>query len=134
LFAAAPPGRRHRPAPRRPRPDPLLETSPALRREALGVVGPARNIVGIEDPRRRHHRTGQRSPARLVAAGNRPHPALERRALAAEGGADVLVAERQARDLDGGAARWFPSGGVATGCFPTGALATHGAMVRAGRV
>src|SRR5436189_3149828 len=85
-----------------------------LRIELLRIVEPTRHALGVEDHRGGHHRTGKRSPPRLVATRHRPDAALERRALAAEGRTDVLLAERQANGADGGCG------------------ATHGAMVRAG--
>ena len=94
--------------------NPGVELLARLRIELLRIVEPARHALGIEDHRGGHHRTGERSPARLVAARHRPDAALERRALAAEGRTDVLLAERQADDADGGCG------------------ATHDAMVRAG--
>ena len=59
-----------------------LSRSSAVRR--FGIVDAARNAVGIENHRGRHHRTGQRPAAGLVAARNRPDAALDQRALAAE--------------------------------------------------
>lgn len=94
--------------------------------ELLGIVEPARHALGVENDRGGDDRTGKRPPARLVAAGDRPHPALYRRALATEGRTDVLLAERQANGLGGSATGCFP-----TGLLPTGLLTTHGAMVRA---
>ena len=52
--------------------------------ELLGVVQAARDALGIEHHRRRHHRTGERPPARLVAAGDRPDALVERAPLAPE--------------------------------------------------
>jgi hypothetical protein len=46
-------------------------------------------------------RAGERTPARLVAAGDRPHAAFHRGALAAEGRADVRLSERQPHHADG---------------------------------
>ena len=40
---------------------------------------------------------GERAAAGLIAAGNRPHPALERGALAAEGRPHDLLDKRQTR-------------------------------------
>ncbi len=91
--------------------DLCVELLALLAVELLGIVEPARNAVGIEDHGGGDHRTGQRPPARLVAARDRPDAALQRRALAAEGRADGLLAQRQAGDL-------------------MAVAATHAAMVR----
>ena len=68
----------------------------ALRRaELLGVVQAARDALGIEDDRRRHHRAGERPPARLVAAGDREDAFVERAPLAPEARAKHGLVERQ---------------------------------------
>src|SRR5262245_45585625 len=69
--------------------------------ELLGIIESARHALGVEHDRSSHYRAGERAPARLVAAGDRPDAALHRGALAAKGRADVLLAERQAHDADG---------------------------------
>src|SRR5262249_7878631 len=89
--------------------------------ELLGIIESARHALGVEHDRSSHYRAGERAPARLVAAGDRPDAALDSGALAAKGRADVLFAERQAHDADGCGA----GGYGASGC-----RATHGAMVR----
>ena len=53
--------------------------------------------LGIEHHRGGHHRTGERSPARLVAAGDRKDARVERTALAPEGRAQDRLIERQTR-------------------------------------
>ena len=83
--------------------NPGVELFARLGIELLGIVEPARHALGIENDRRGDDRTGKRSPARLVAARDRPDAALDRRALAAEGRTDVLLAERQARHAMGAA-------------------------------
>ncbi len=45
---------------------------------------PARDALGIENDRRGDHRAGERSPARLVAAGDREDAFVERAPLAPE--------------------------------------------------
>ena len=57
---------------------------------------PARDAAGIEDHRRRHHRAGERSPARLVASGDREDAFVERAPLAPESRAQDRLGERQA--------------------------------------
>ncbi len=76
--------RRHRHRHLRPRADALVKHRAPLRRQAFGIVEAARNIVGIENDGRRDDRTGKRPAPRFVASGDRPHPALERHALAPE--------------------------------------------------
>ena len=76
--------------------DLCVELLALLAVELLGIVEAARNPAGIEDHGGGDHRTRQRAPARLVAARDRPHAALHRRALAAEGRADVILSQRQA--------------------------------------
>src|SRR5215469_9701514 len=90
--------------------------------ELLGIVESARHALGVEHDRGGDDRAGERAPARFVAASDRPHAALHRGALAAEGRTDVRLAERQPHDADCRGA----SGDGASGC-----RATHGAMVRA---
>ena len=71
--------------------------------ELLGIVQAARDSLGIEHHRGRHHRSGERPPARLVAAGDRPDALVERAALAPEARAQHQLSERQApRLLRGG--------------------------------
>src|SRR5262245_11776122 len=90
--------------------------------ELLGIIQAAWHAIGVELDRGSDDRTGERAPARLVAAGDRPDAAFDRGALAAKGRADVLLAERQAHDADACGA-----GGDGAG----GWRATHGEMVRA---
>src|SRR5262249_54727577 len=90
--------------------------------QLLGIVEPPRHARGVEDDGGGNDRTGERSPARFVAAGDRPHPAFEGGALATEGWTDVFLAERQTHDAD------FP--GASRDCA-SGGRAIHGAMVRA---
>src|SRR5262249_57762362 len=80
----------------RPRADALVELLALGRRKLLGIVEAARDALGVEDDGRGDHWSGQWTAPRFVAARNRPHAALERRALAAERGANALVPERQA--------------------------------------
>src|SRR5262249_58149229 len=87
----------------------------------VGIIKSAGHALGVEHDRGSHDRTGERAPARLVAAGDRPDAAFDRGALAAKGRADVLLAERQAHDADGCGA----GGYGASGC-----RATHGAVGR----
>ena len=70
--------------------------SRSARVELLGIVEPARDALGIEDDRRRHHRAGERPPARLVAAGDRKDALGERAPLAPEARAQDRLVERQA--------------------------------------
>ena len=75
----------------------FLVQSFALRRaELLGIVEAARDVARIEDDRRRHHRAGERSPTRLVAAGDREDAFVERAPLAPESRAQHGLIERQA--------------------------------------
>src|SRR5262249_32450022 len=90
--------------------------------EFLGIVEPARHARGVEDDGGGNDRTGERSPTRFVAAGDRPYPAFHRGALATEGRTEVFLAERQTHDTD------FP--GASRECAGRG-RAIHGAMVRA---
>ena len=63
----------------------------------LESLSPRGMRFGIEDDRGGDHRTGERPPARLVAARDREHAALHRGAFAREGRADLVrIAERQA--------------------------------------
>jgi hypothetical protein len=75
----------------------FVEHLAPLRRKPLRIVKAAGNIVGIENDGRGDDRSGERTAPGFVASGDRPHTALERRALAAEGRADDLLFERQAR-------------------------------------
>src|SRR5262249_45504514 len=77
------------------------------------VVEAARHALGVENDGGGHDRAGERAPARLVAAGDRPDTALQRRPLASEGRSNGLLAERQGEDS-----------------APSGVCAAHGAMVR----
>ena len=54
--------------------DLLVELLALLGVELLGIVEPARDALGIENDGGGDHRAGERSPARLVAAGDRPDP------------------------------------------------------------
>src|SRR5262249_60799307 len=69
--------------------------------EPFRVVEPARHIVRVEDDRCSNARPGERPTARLVAAGDRPNAALERRTLAAEGRPKNFLLQRQAGGLCG---------------------------------
>jgi len=69
--------------------------------ELFGIIEAARHALGIENDRGRDDRPGERPPAGLVAARDRPDAALERGALAAEGRTDVLLAERKTHDVNG---------------------------------
>jgi hypothetical protein len=70
-----------------------------LRSQLFRVGEAARHVIGIEDDGGGNDRAGKRPPARFVAAGNRPHPALERGALAAERRPRLFLAKWQARGL-----------------------------------
>ena len=69
---------------RRGRADLLEQFLAALGRQPLGIVDTLRDSPGIEHDRGRHHRTCQRAASGLVAAGDRPDPPLDQRALAAK--------------------------------------------------
>src|SRR6266508_3426437 len=90
--------------------------------ELFRIIEPARHALGVEHDRGGNDRTGKRSPARFVAARDRPHPAFDCGALAAEGRADDLFAERQTYNAN------FLG---ASGNCARGYRAAHGAMVRA---
>ena len=70
--------------------------SRSSRVELFEVVEPARDARGIEHHRRRHHRAGERSPARLVAAGHRPDAAHKPAPLAPKGRTQHRLFQRQA--------------------------------------
>src|SRR5262249_50759501 len=63
--------------------------------ELFGIIKSARHSLGIKHDRGGNNRTGKRPSARFVAARDRPHTAFDRRSLAAEGGADVVISQRQ---------------------------------------
>src|SRR5262249_10893267 len=58
------------------------------RGEFLGVVKTPRNAVGIENPRRRYHWTGQRTAPGLVTACHRKQPAFDGSPFARKGRPD----------------------------------------------
>jgi hypothetical protein len=89
--------RRHRHRDLGARADALVQHFAPLSRQLFGIVEPTRHVVRIEDDGGGNDRAGERPPARFVTAGNRPHAALERRALAAERRARLFLAKRQAR-------------------------------------
>ena len=74
----------------------LVQLLARFRIELLGIVEAARDALGVENDRRRRHRAGERSPARLVAAGDREDALVERAALAPEARAQLRLVERQA--------------------------------------
>ena len=76
--------------------NPPVELLALRRRQLLGIVEPARDALGVEHDGGGDHRAGQRPAPRLVAAGNRPQPAVERGAFAPECRAHVAVVKRQA--------------------------------------
>ena len=83
--------------------------------ELLGIVEAARDALGVENDRGRRHRAGERSPARLVAAGDREDALVERAALAPEARAQLRLVERQAlraRTLDCGFRRLYLGGPI----------------------
>src|SRR5207248_5173338 len=90
--------------------------------ELLGIIKPARYAFGVEHDGGGDYRTGERSPARFVAARDRPHAALDRRAFAPKGRADLRFAQRQTHGTD--------LLGMSGDCA-RGGRAIHGAMVRA---
>ena len=87
------------------RANPGVELFARLGIELLRIVEPARHALGIENDRRGNDRAGERPPASLVAARDRPDAALDGSALAPEGRTDVLLPERQAGDDGAAAAR-----------------------------
>src|SRR5205085_11233139 len=91
-----------------------------LRIELFGVIKSARHALGIEHARGGNDRTGERPPARFVATRDRPPTAFERRALAAEGGADVVISQRPPHHANGTPSVWAGRG-----------PARHGAMLPA---
>ena len=95
------------------RADALIQHLAPLRGQPLGIVEPARHVVGIENDRSGDDRPGEWAAAGLVAAGDRPDAALERRPLAPERRAQNLFVEWQ------------------TG--RRGSIATHAAMMTTGR-
>gem|GEM_PF-6658163 len=78
------------------RADFLVKDRARLGVQLLGIVQAPGDAPGIENDRRGNHRTGQRPPARLVAARDRENALLHRVTLAIEGGADDLVTQRKA--------------------------------------
>ena len=62
----------------------VVEHFPPLGPELLRIGEAADLLVGIEDDRGRVHRSGERSPPRLVAAGNRGDAPAHRCALASK--------------------------------------------------
>ena len=97
----------------------------ALRRQSLEIVDALRDPLRIEHDRGGHHRSGQRTPPRLVAAGHRPDAALDQRPLPAK-------ARRRDRDDALGQRGRFLAGlrrGLLLS-FPGGLVPNHAAMVR----
>src|SRR5262249_51332863 len=98
------------------------------RSEFLGIVKTARNAVGIENHRRRHHWTGQRTSPGLVAACHRKQAALDGSPFARKGRPDGRLTQGQPR-----------RGGTFTNraalARPLNGVATHGARSTAlGRI
>ena len=93
--AVDPPGRRAGYRHLRGRADPGMQLLARFGIKLLGIINAARNARGIENDGRCNDRAGERSPARLVASGDRPDAALERRPLAPEGRAQHLLRKRQ---------------------------------------
>src|SRR5262249_43665267 len=91
-----------------------------LRIELFGIIKSARHALRIEHDSSRNDRTGKGPPARFVAAGNRPHTAFDRCALAAEGRAEVVISQRQP----------YHANGTISSCAGGGGT-SHGGMVRA---
>ena len=73
-----------------------VKTLPRRRIKLLGIIEAARDALGIEDDGRSHHRSGEWPPSRLIAAGDRPYAALQRRPLAAKTRAERSLPQRQA--------------------------------------
>ena len=77
--------------------NPLVQHFAPLRREFFRIVEAARHVVGIENDGGGDNRARQWAAPGFVAAGDRPHTALERRTLAAERRPQNRFVERQPR-------------------------------------